>query len=96
MVSSDILLDAAEGYPLEHDFVELDMRVSDVIHDANNIHGLNTAEVEGIYDMEALKAIERKLIGYGYNVSITYSTPIVDVEDGQPTGKYFATIEIEW
>ncbi len=75
-------------------FLELDARVSVAIWDAIN-HNLKAIEVVGIYEENAFRAIKNKLIGNGYDVCITYSTPIVDEEEG-PTSKYFATIEIEW
>lgn len=94
MVSIETLHLAAKN-SVERGVVELDARVSAAIWDARN-HGLKAVKVEGIYNLETFKDIEYRLIENRYNVFVTYSTPIVDVEDGQPTGEYFATVEIEW
>ena len=94
MVSFDSLK-LAEDVDFMRGFVELDAMATAAIWDAIK-HEKTSAQVEGIYNKEAVQAIENKLIKNGYDAFVTYSTPIVDVEDWQPTGKYFATIEIEW
>lgn len=93
MVSASYLHLAAKDAVMRG-LVELDARISVAIWNARN-HGLNSVEVVGIYEEEAFKDVRIMLLERGYNVLITYSTPIVDEEEG-PTSKYYATVEIEW
>lgn len=93
MVSIETLHLAAND-AVERSIVELDARVSAAIWDARN-NGLKAVEVVGIYETEAFKDIEHRLMENRYDVLVSCSpSPIIET-DGK-TFRYFGRVKIEW